>query len=143
MDAGNNSAPNLPTTDFDGNPRVVDGNGDGIAVVQVGGVPNVIGISLSLPAKTLKEFIAYARARPGELNYASVGVGSISHLSAEILNNAAGLKTVHVPFKLLADGWSEGEIISNYPGIAHEDILACLAYARDVLSSGKVFPSAA
>jgi uncharacterized protein (DUF433 family) len=44
---------------------------------------------------------------------------------------------------LLADGWSEGEIISNYPGIAHEDILACLAYARDVLSSEKVFPSAA
>lgn len=36
---------------------------------------------------------------------------------------------------LLADGWSEAEIIANYPGVAHEDILACLAYARDVLSS--------
>jgi uncharacterized protein (DUF433 family) len=44
---------------------------------------------------------------------------------------------------LLADGWSEAEIIANYPGVAHQDILACLAYARDVLSSEKVFPSAA
>jgi len=84
---------------------------DGLPVVQVGGVPNVIGVSLTVPAKTLKEFIAYARGRPGELNYASVGVGSISHLSAEILNGAAGVKIVHVPFKLLADGW--GEIFSG------------------------------
>ncbi|HKA38191.1 MAG TPA: tripartite tricarboxylate transporter substrate-binding protein, partial [Burkholderiales bacterium] len=84
---------------------------DGLPVVQAGGVPNVIGVSLSLPAKTLKEFIAYARGRPGELNYASVGVGSISHLSAEILNGAAGVKIVHVPFKLLADAW--GEIFSG------------------------------
>jgi uncharacterized protein (DUF433 family) len=42
---------------------------------------------------------------------------------------------------LLADGWTEAEIIANYPGIAHKDILACLAYARDALRSGKVFPS--
>ena len=44
---------------------------------------------------------------------------------------------------LMADGWSEAEILANYPGIAHEDIIACLAYARDTLSSEKVFPSAA
>jgi uncharacterized protein (DUF433 family) len=44
---------------------------------------------------------------------------------------------------LLADGWSEAEIVANYPGLTHDDVLACLAYARDVLSSEKVFPSAA
>ena len=44
---------------------------------------------------------------------------------------------------LMADGWSEAEILANYPGIAHEDVIACLAYARDTLSSEKVFPSAA
>ena len=44
---------------------------------------------------------------------------------------------------LMADGWSEAEILANYPGITHEDVTACLAYARDVLSSEKVFPSAA
>jgi uncharacterized protein (DUF433 family) len=44
---------------------------------------------------------------------------------------------------LMADGWSEADIVNNYPGVAHDDVIACLAYARDVLSSEKVFPSAA
>ena len=44
---------------------------------------------------------------------------------------------------LLADGCSEADILANYPGITREDILACLAYARDTLSSERVFPSAA
>jgi uncharacterized protein (DUF433 family) len=44
---------------------------------------------------------------------------------------------------LLADGWSEADVLSNYPGIVHEDIIACLAYARDALSSERVFPTAA
>jgi len=44
---------------------------------------------------------------------------------------------------LMADGWSEANILANYPGVTHEDIIACLAYARDTLSSEKVFPSAA
>jgi uncharacterized protein (DUF433 family) len=44
---------------------------------------------------------------------------------------------------LLADGWSEADILANYPGLARDDILACLAYAQDVLSSERVFPSAA
>ena len=44
---------------------------------------------------------------------------------------------------LLAEGWSEEEILANYPGLTHDHILACLAYARDALSSEKVIPSAA
>jgi uncharacterized protein (DUF433 family) len=44
---------------------------------------------------------------------------------------------------LMADGWSEADILQNYPDITHDDIIACLAYARDTLSSEKVFPSAA
>ena len=44
---------------------------------------------------------------------------------------------------LLADGWSQADILQNYPGITREDVIACLAYARDALSSEKVFPSAA
>ncbi len=44
---------------------------------------------------------------------------------------------------LMADGWGEADILANYPGITHEDILACLAYARDPLSSEKVYPNAA
>jgi uncharacterized protein (DUF433 family) len=44
---------------------------------------------------------------------------------------------------LMADGWSEADILRNYPGLSHDDIAACLAYARDVLRSEKVYPSAA
>jgi uncharacterized protein (DUF433 family) len=44
---------------------------------------------------------------------------------------------------LMADGWIEADILGNYPGVTHDDIIACLAYARDTLSLQKVFPSAA
>jgi len=43
---------------------------------------------------------------------------------------------------LLADGWSEADILENYPDLTHEDVVSCLAYARDVLRSEKVFPAA-
>jgi uncharacterized protein (DUF433 family) len=43
---------------------------------------------------------------------------------------------------LLADGWSEADVLRNYPGITHEDVAACLGYARDLLRSEKVYPSA-
>ena len=44
---------------------------------------------------------------------------------------------------LLAEGWTEKDVFENYPGLTHDDLMACLAYARDSLSSEKVFPSAA
>jgi uncharacterized protein (DUF433 family) len=44
---------------------------------------------------------------------------------------------------LMADGWSEADILRDYEGLSHEDIAACLAYARDVLRSEKIYPSAA
>ena len=44
---------------------------------------------------------------------------------------------------LLADGWSEADILHNYPGITHDDIAACLGYARDLLRSEKIYPNAA
>jgi uncharacterized protein (DUF433 family) len=44
---------------------------------------------------------------------------------------------------LMADGWSEADILANYPGLTRDDIAACLAYAREILKSEKVFPSAA
>jgi len=53
----------------------------------------------SVPATTLREFVAYARAHPGRLNYASTGVGSSSHLDAELFAAATGLKLVHIPYR--------------------------------------------
>ena len=56
-------------------------------------------INPSVPAKTLKELIAYARANPGKLSYASGGHGSSPHLAAELLKTEAKIKIVHVPYK--------------------------------------------
>jgi uncharacterized protein (DUF433 family) len=43
---------------------------------------------------------------------------------------------------LMADGWSEADILANYPGLTHDDVAACLGYARDVLNSEKAYPAA-
>jgi uncharacterized protein (DUF433 family) len=51
--------------------------------------------------------------------------------------------TVEFVIGLMADGWNETDILRNYPGLSHDDLGACLAYARDVLRSEKVYPSAA
>jgi uncharacterized protein (DUF433 family) len=51
--------------------------------------------------------------------------------------------TVEFIIGLMADGWNEADILAQYHGITHDDVLACLSYARDTLSSEKVFPSAA
>ena len=60
--------------------------------------PNVLVVNAQLPVKTLAELIAYAKANPGKLNYASVGNGSSSHLVMEYLKSAGGFDAVHVPF---------------------------------------------
>lgn len=61
--------------------------------------PNVITARKDLPSSTAQEFIAYARANPGKVTYASQGNGSTSHLSAQMLATQAGLSMVHVPYK--------------------------------------------
>ena len=60
---------------------------------------NVLIVNPSVPAKTVKEFIALARSRPGVLNYGSGGNGSSQHLSGELFSSLAGVKMVHVPYK--------------------------------------------
>ena len=59
----------------------------------------VMLVKASDPARTLADFIANARARPGELNFASIGIGSAPHLAAELVSAAAGMKLVHVPYR--------------------------------------------
>jgi tripartite-type tricarboxylate transporter receptor subunit TctC len=61
--------------------------------------PNVMVASPGTPVKTVAEFVAYAKANPGKLNYASGGIGSSSHLSAELLKSMAGFDMTHVPYK--------------------------------------------
>ena len=60
---------------------------------------NLLVLHTSIPAKTLKEFLAFANARPGDINYGSSGAGSTPHLSAELFQYMTGVKLVHVPYK--------------------------------------------
>jgi len=62
-------------------------------------VPNVILVRQGFPAKTVQELIAYAKANPGKLNYASQGIGTTSHLTAELFQTLTHTKLVHVPYK--------------------------------------------
>jgi tripartite-type tricarboxylate transporter receptor subunit TctC len=64
-----------------------------------GGSYNVLVVHPSLPVKTVKELVALARAKPGQLNYASAGTGSAIHLAMEVFQNAAGIELVHVAYK--------------------------------------------
>ena len=62
-------------------------------------VPNLLVVRPNFPASTAQEFIAQAKANPGKLNFASQGIGTTPHLTAEMFNRAAGTKLVHVPYK--------------------------------------------
>jgi tripartite-type tricarboxylate transporter receptor subunit TctC len=67
-------------------------------VITTTSQPNVLAVNASLPVKSVAELVAYAKANPGKLNYASVGNGSSSHLNMELFKQMAGIDAVHVPF---------------------------------------------
>ena len=68
-------------------------------ISMIADVPTAFVVHPSLPAKTVKEFIAIARARPGEINYSTAGRGTVGHLSAELLSSMAKIRLVHIPYK--------------------------------------------
>ena len=68
-------------------------------VAIMSSAPNVLLVKGDFPAKTAQEFIAYVKANPGKLNYASQGPGTTSHLTAELFNKMTGAKLQHVPYK--------------------------------------------
>lgn len=85
----------------------------------------VLWVSAALPVRTLDEFVAYARSRPGELNYASGGTGSSNHVDAALFTSAAGIDLVHVPYNgpgaaiaAVASGEVQMMIVSITAGIA-------------------------
>jgi len=80
---------------------------DVATIAQVATLPNVLVIAPNLPVKTTAELIAMAKAKPGELNFGSAGIGASSHIAGEAFKAAAGINVVHVPFKLLSDVFTE------------------------------------
>jgi tripartite-type tricarboxylate transporter receptor subunit TctC len=95
-------------------------------IVNVAISPYALVVNPSVPAQSLKEFVAYAKANPGKLSYGSAGVGSASHLAAELLKSKAGIEMVHVPNKgmnpALIDlmGGQVQVLFASVPGLTSE-----------------------
>ena len=80
---------------------------DIVGVAHVASITNVLVVAPALPVRTPTDLVAYARVRPGELNYASLGTGSASHLAGELFTRALRVDAVHVPFSRLPDLYVE------------------------------------
>lgn len=95
--------------------------GDFAFPAMIGGVPNVFMVHPSMPTRNLREFVNYAKANPGKVNFGSSGVGASPHLSIELFKMMAGIDIVHVPYKgaaaALADVMS-GQMESSVGNLA-------------------------
>ncbi|HEV7821027.1 MAG TPA: tripartite tricarboxylate transporter substrate binding protein [Burkholderiales bacterium] len=92
------------TTTFAINPSLYgklpyDPNKDFAPVTQITSVPNILVVNPSIAAHNVRELIALAKAKPGQLNYASAGSGTSPHLAAELFKTMAGIEVTHIPYK--------------------------------------------
>ena len=102
---------------------------DFTGVAHIGSVDYVLMASAEVPAKNLKEFIAYSKSNPGKLNYASAGNGSATHLSMAYLASLTGLDMVHVPLKSTAEAINE--VIAGRAHAVIASNIGALPFARD------------
>ncbi len=101
----------------------------------VGGValtPTILTTGTSAPFRTVPELVAYARANPGRLNYGSSGIGSIGHISAELLRAATGVELIHIPYKSAAFAYPD--MISGNVSMVFDALPSAIQHIR----SGKV-----
>ncbi len=103
-------------------------------VALLGTGPVVLAVTAKLPVNSLKELIALAREKPGELNYASAGVGSFQHLASSLFKLQSGLDIVHIPFK--GGGPAMMDVIAGNTQIAIGSLIQTLPHIR----SGRLKP---
>jgi len=91
-------------------------------------VPNVMEVHPSLPVRTVKEFIALAKSRPGEINFASSGAGTTLHMSGEMFKLMTGVNIVHVPYKGSAPALTG--ILSGEASVMWDNLPASMPYLK-------------
>jgi tripartite-type tricarboxylate transporter receptor subunit TctC len=101
---------------------------------NIGFTPQTIVVGAQQPYKTLKELVAAAKAKPGEIAYASLGIGSTSHLTMEAFQTAAGVKLNHIPFK--GSGEAQAQIVGGSVPAMSDTIPGVLAQVK----GGKLRP---
>ena len=99
---------------------------DIVPVAFIGGSPFVMAINPSLPAKTVPEFIAYAKANPGKINMASPGIGTAPHLVGELFKMMTGVDLVHVPYR----GNYMADLIAGQVQLAFVAVAPSIGYIR-------------
>jgi tripartite-type tricarboxylate transporter receptor subunit TctC len=101
-------------------------------ISMVGTVPNVLVVHPSVPAKSMKEFLAFAKANPGKINYGSAGIGSAPHLSMELIKSMGGVSMTHVPYK------GAGAAVADVLGGQLQALCSSLAGLLPHIKSGRV-----
>ncbi|MEA2939129.1 MAG: hypothetical protein QOC56_2633 [Alphaproteobacteria bacterium] len=91
--------------------------------------PEVVVVAPQLPVKTIPELIAYAKANPGKLNFASAGVGTTPHLAGEMFKQRAGIDATHVPYRSI--GQSYPDMMANKVQFAFSSIAGALPFTTD------------
>ena len=105
----------------------------------IGGVaiaPTILTVNISTPFQTLQEVIAYAKANPGKLSYGSSGIGSVGHISGEVLRASTGVDLLHIPYKSAAQAYPD--VIAGSVLMVFDALPSAIQYVK----SGKVRPIA-
>ncbi len=97
-------------------------------ITQVADTQNLVVVHPSLPVHNMKELVAFAKARPGEVNFGSSGVGSTSHLSGELLQTMTGVKMVHIPYK--GAGPALVELLAGQHVLYFANVAGVIGYVR-------------
>ena len=98
-------------------------------ITQLVSLSNILVTHPSLPVQSVKSLIAFAKARPGQIHYASAGVGTNPHLSVELFLTMAGLKMIHVPYK--GSGQGIVDVVAGHVPVMMPSILTGLPYAKN------------
>ena len=101
---------------------------DFVPITLVGFVPHVLVATMAIPVNNLKEFIAYAKARPGQLAYGSAGVGTPHHIALEMFKQMTGVDLLHVPYKGTAPALVD--LLSGRVACMSSEVLAVLPHVR-------------
>jgi tripartite-type tricarboxylate transporter receptor subunit TctC len=101
---------------------------DLVPVAQVASLPNILVIRKTLEATSVAEFIAYAKANPGKLNYASAGNGSTSHLCAELLKRMTGIALNHIPYRGSAP--AANDVVAGQVDLMFDNATSIIAQVR-------------
>jgi len=105
---------------------------DTAPVTLVAGNPHVLVVNPAVPAKSLQEFIALAKAKPGSITFASAGSGTVNHLSGELLKELAGIDLLHVPYK------GSGSVMPDLLGGQVNSLFAAMPTVTGHIKEGKL-----